>query len=196
MKSRLLVALLVLISATSVLAAATREATIPAGTVLRVSLEDGVGSDTSRIEDRVRGHLVNPIAIDGRTVVPAGSRLLGTVAAAMPAGKVKGRARLAMRFNSLTLTNTHERYHIKTRTWFALAPGTKEKDAATIALPTVGGAIVGGLIDGKKGAAIGSVAGAGAGTAAVLSTRGKEVRFGPGAVLLVRLASPLTVTTR
>lgn len=54
----------------------------------------------------------------------------------------------------------------------------EKKDTATIALPATGDAIVGGVIGGKKGAAIGAAAGGGTGTAAVLSTRGKEVCLG------------------
>jgi hypothetical protein len=49
------------------------------------------------------------------------------------------------------------------------------------------------LIDGKKGAGLGAAIGGGAGTAAVLTTRGKDVRVGRGAVLSVRLNSPLTI---
>ena len=83
-----------------------------------------------------------------------------------------------------------------TQSWVAVAPASKKKDALTIALPAAGGAAIGALVDGKKGAGIGSLIGGGAGTAAVLSTRGKDVRVGNGAVLSVRLASPLTVAVR
>ncbi len=83
---------------------------------------------------------------------------------------------------------------MQTRSWVAVAPATKKKDALTIGIPAAGGAVVGALIGGKKGAGIGAAAGGGAGTAAVLTTRGKDVRVGRGAVLSVRLTSPLTVS--
>lgn len=180
--------------AATLVAAANREVTVPAGTQLRVRLDNSVASDVSRTEDSVRARLVNALVINGRTVVPAGSVVNGFVTQAQPAGKVKGRARLGLRFDSLT--SGGERYRIETRPWTRLAPTTKKKDAATIAIPATGGAIVGGILGGKKGAAIGATAGGGAGTAAVLSTSGKEVRLGRGAVLLVRLSSPLTVRPR
>jgi hypothetical protein len=82
---------------------------------------------------------------------------------------------------------------MRTRSWVAVAPATKKKDALTIGVPAAGGAVVGALIDGKKGAAIGSAVGGGAGTAVVLTTRGKDVRIGRAATLAVRLALPLTV---
>ncbi len=173
-----------------------RRITIPAGTQLRLRLENGVGSDTSRVEDPVRATLVSPITVGGRTVLPAGSPVAGAVTLARRSGKVKGRAQLAMRFHSITPRGDDERYRMSTRTWSRIAPGTKKRDAATIAAPAAGGAIVGGLIGGKKGAAIGAGAAGGAGTAVVLSTRGKEVRAGRGAIVLVRLSAPLTVHVR
>ena len=193
MKARLFVMLLLLVVGGDLVNGAARETTLPAGTLLRVRLDNSVGSDISRVEDSVRARLVNPIVIEGRTVVPAGSAVTGSVTQATRSGKVKGRARLGVRFHTLSPVGDDQRYRINTQTWARTAPATKKKDAATIAVPAAGGAIVGGLIGGKKGAGIGAAAAGGAGTAVVLSTRGKEVRLGRGAVLLVRLSDPLTV---
>jgi hypothetical protein len=174
-------------------AARVREVTIPAGTLLRVRLDNGVGSDFSRVEDPVRASLVNPIVVGGRTVLPAGSLVTGSVTQARRSGKVKGRAQVAMRFHSITPAGDDERYRISTRSWSRTAPATKAKDAAKIGIPAAGGALVGGLVGGKKGALIGGAAGGGAGTAVVLSTRGEEVRVGRGAIVAVRLTAPLTI---
>jgi hypothetical protein len=173
-----------------------REVTIPAGTVLRVRLTNRVGSDVSRVEDPVHAALARPVIVNGRTVVPAGSAVSGVVTEARRPGRVQGRARLGVRFNELTPANTNEHYRMTTRGWVRQAPSTRKKDAATIALPAVGGAAVGAIVGGKKGAAIGGAAGGGAGTGAVLATRGPEVRLGRGAILLVRLTQPLRVRVR
>jgi hypothetical protein len=170
-----------------------REVIIPAGTVLRVRLENGVGSAFSHVEDPVRARLASPVLIDDRTVLPAGSVVLGSVTDAQRSGRVKGRGRVAVRFHSLTPAGDDTRYSISTRTWAREAPGTKKRDALTIAAPAAGGALVGGLIGGKKGTGIGAAVGGGSGTAVVLSTRGKEVTLGRGAILAVRLARPLLV---
>jgi len=191
---RQLLAGLVFVAASATAADAARF-TIPGGTNLRVRLEDTVGSDISRVEDPVRGRVISPLVINGRTVVPAGSTVFGSVTQATRAGKVKGRGALALRFDSLALPGDRERYRIRTATWRGVAPTTRKKDAAEIGLPAAGGAIVGGLVGGGKGAAIGAAAGGGAGTAVVLTTRGKDVRVGPGSVLLVRLSEPLTLHT-
>ena len=49
-----------------------REITIPAGTVLPVSLETSVGSDISRVEQPVHGSLRRAVVIQGVQVLPAG----------------------------------------------------------------------------------------------------------------------------
>jgi hypothetical protein len=173
-----------------------RHVTIPAGTVLRLRVNRGFGSDISRVEDRVPATLSRAIVIGGQTVLPAGSTATGYVSEATRPGKVKGRGRVAVRFNRIAPPSEGDTYRMDTQSWVAVAPASKKKDALTIALPAAGGAAIGALVDGKKGAGIGSLIGGGAGTAAVLSTRGKEVRVGNGAILSVRLAAPLTVAVR
>ena len=172
---------------------ADREVTIPAGTALRLRVNRGFGSDISRVEDPVSATVARDVRIGGRVVLPAGSQVTGYVADAKRPGKVKGRGRVAVRFTRITLPRESRSYAMQTRTWTAIAPATKKKDALTIALPAAGGAAVGALIDGKKGAGIGAAVGGGAGTAAVLTTRGREARVGRGATLLTRLTSPLTI---
>ena len=171
-----------------------RRVTIPAGTVLRLRVDRGFGSDISRIEDPVSATLTRAVVIDGRTILPVGSAAAGYVSEAVRPGKVKGRGRVAVRFTRIDPGPGVEPYRMETRSWVAVAPATKKKDALTIGIPAAGGAVVGALVGGKKGAGIGAAAGGGAGTAVVLTTRGKDVRVGRGAVLSVRLTSPLTVS--
>ena len=170
-----------------------RDITIPAGTILPVTLDTTVGSEISRVEQPVAAHLTRPVVLHGQTVLPAGSRISGVVTDAKRSGKVKGRAHVAVRFDSLTPANSSERYRIHTSAIGRTAAATKKKDALEIGAPAVGGAIVGGILGGKKGALIGTAAGGGAGTAVVLSTRGKEVHLPKGTALTLKLAEPVTV---
>jgi len=50
-----------------------REVTIPAGTMLPVELKTSVGSDTSNVEDPVRGTLRRSVVVDGVAALPAGT---------------------------------------------------------------------------------------------------------------------------
>src|SRR5688500_10883767 len=65
-----------------------REVTIPAGTILKVNLNTSVGSDTSRIEDPVRGTLRSPVIIRGVTALPSGTAISGYVTDAARSGRV------------------------------------------------------------------------------------------------------------
>ncbi len=173
-----------------------REITVPAGTVLPLTLRSAVGSDTSHVEDPVRATLRRPITIGGTQVLPAGAVVTGHVTDAARSARVKGRGRVAFRFNEIDLPGDGGRMPIRTGTVTRIAPGTKKQDAAKIGVGAAGGAIVGGIVGGGDGAAKGAAVGGGAGTAVVLATRGKEVRLGAGAPLSVKLTAPLTVRVR
>ena len=170
-----------------------REVTIPAGTVLAVDLQTAVGSDTSRVEDAVRGTLRRAVTIEGVQALPAGTAVLGHVTAAERSARVKGRARVAMRFTRVDPPGDGERLTIQSAAIAREAEATKKQDAAKIGGGAAGGAIIGGLLGGGDGAAKGAAIGGAAGTGVVLSTRGKEVRLGPGTDLSVRLTAPVTV---
>jgi len=175
---------------------ATRAITLPAGTRLAVVLDTAVASNTSRTEQPLSGHLSRAVLVNGVVVAPAGSIVHGYVTSARRSGKVKGRAYIGIRFTELSPKGSGERYRIQTAAIGRQAPATKAADAAKIAAPAAGGAIIGGLIRGGKGALVGSAIGGGGGTAVVLSTRGKEVGIPRGSALGVRLVSPITMKVR
>jgi hypothetical protein len=165
-----------------------REVTIPAGTSLAVRLTTPVASDTSKVEDTVRGTLARAIVIDGATVVPAGAELTGTVTDAKESGRVKGRASVAFQFERLVVRD--ETHNIRTARIARQAEPDRKGDLTKGGIGAGVGAVVGGIVGGGKGAAIGAGAG-GAGT--VLATKGKEVRLPAGTTVTTTLQEPLTV---
>lgn len=168
---------------------AVRELTIPGNTLLTVTLESTLASDTSRVEDPVRGTLARPIVVDGRTIVPAGAEISGTVLDAKESGRVKGRASITFAFDHLTVNG--ERYRVRTARVTRVAESSKTDDLKKGGIGAAAGAIIGGLAGGGKGAAIGAGVGA---TGAVLATKGREVRLEPGTRVSTRLQGELTVT--
>jgi len=170
-----------------------REVTVPAGTVLRLTLATPVASDTSHVEDAVRATLRSPVTAEGFQALPAGTLVLGHVTSAQRSAKVKGRASIGVRFNTIDLPGDGGRESIRTGTIVRVAPATKKKDAAKIGIGAGAGAVIGGIIGGGSGAAKGAAIGGGAGTGAVLATRGEEVRLPAGTPLSVTLTAPLTV---
>jgi hypothetical protein len=171
-----------------------REITIPTGTRLRLELKSAVGSDSSTVEDTVRASLRQPVTIDGRTILPAGTELVGTITDVARSGRVKGRARVAYRFSSLR--HDSERYDISTAPIAHQAEPTKKKDATKVAIGAGAGAALGAILGGGSGAAKGAAIGGAGGTGVVLATRGEEVRLGPGADVTTRLTAPLTVRVK
>jgi hypothetical protein len=172
----------------------SREITLPAGTRLRLRLQSAVASDSSRVEDAVRAELREAVVIDGTTVLPAGTELTGVVTDVERSGRVKGRARIAYRFNAIS--HDGERYKVTTAPVSHQAEATKGEDTTKIAIGAGAGAAIGALLGGGDGAAKGAAIGGAAGTGAVLATRGEEVRLGPGASVTTRLTAPLTVRVR
>lgn len=170
---------------------ANREVTIPIGTTLPLTLTSSVASDSSALEDAVTAELTRPITIDGRDVLPAGTRLTGIVTGVEDSGRVKGRAIIAFRFTSLRTGDA--RYDVQTEPLSHQAAATKGEDAAKIGVGAGAGAVIGAIVGGKKGAATGAAVGGGAGTGVVLATKGREVRLAPGADVTTHLTAPLTV---
>jgi outer membrane lipoprotein SlyB len=170
-------------------APAMQEVTIPAGTELHVTLLNSLASDTSRVEDAVKGSLAKPVLVSGTTALPEGTQLSGSVMDAQASGRVKGRASLAFRFNRLVVRG--ETVDVRTATVTREAAADTKSDVKKGGIGAGIGAVVGGVVGGGKGAAIGAVAG-GAGT--VLATKGDEVKLPSGTAVTVRLQDPLTIT--
>jgi hypothetical protein len=171
-----------------------REVTVADGTMLSIELQTAAASDTSRVEDMVTGVLRKAVIVDGVEVLPSGAVVKGNVVAAEPSGKVKGRARLALRFTSITVDG--EPMRITTATIARVAAATKKEDATKVGIGAGAGAVIGAIAGGGKGAAIGGAIGAGAGTGVVLATKGDEVRLTSGTPLAATLSSPLVVRVR
>jgi hypothetical protein len=164
---------------------------VPAGTELHLELTTAVASDASAVEDLVRARVTRAVIVDGRTVIPAGAQAVGTVTEVAQAGRVKGRARIAFRFDSLRFNN--ESHSIQTDTVAREAEATRGEDATKVGVGAGVGAAIGGILGGGKGAAKGAAIGGAAGTGAVLATRGREVRLGAGDEVDARLSAPLPV---
>jgi hypothetical protein len=165
-----------------------KEVVVPSGTRLTVRLSTALASDTSHVEDAVRGTLARDIRVDDLIALPAGSPIAGNVVSAQESGRVKGKATLSFRFNRLTARD--ESHDIRTAVIAREAEGSGKDDLKKGGIGAGAGAIIGGVLGGGKGAAIGAGVG---GTGAVLGTKGKEVEIAAGETVTTTLQSPLTV---
>jgi len=174
-------------------------AEIPAGTHVLLRLVNSISTRTAHEGDRVYLRTATPILVNGQFVVPVDSYAEGTVTRAVRSGRVKGRAELGIRIESLTLPSgktirvapqlsavdaegTEQKVTGKEND--IQQGGTKGQDAARIAELGGGGAAIGGLATQTwKGAGIGAGAGGAVGLATTLLTRGREVELRQGATL-------------
>jgi hypothetical protein len=173
-------------------------AEIPQGSHVLLRLVNSVTTRTAKEGDYVYLRTANPIVAGGRVVVPQNSYVQGVVSRSRRSGRVKGRAELGIRIETLTFpggkviqVNPHlaavdaggsgqrvnSEHEIK-------QDGDHGADAARVATLSGTGAAVGGLAERTWSAAgIGAGAGAGVGLATVLLTRGHEVTLRQGSTL-------------
>jgi hypothetical protein len=171
-----------------------RSITIPAGTALPLELTTAVSTETATVEMPVSARLRRAVTVDGVTVLPAGATVNGEVSDVERPGRVQGRARLALRFTSVTVDGRRE--EIRSNPVTFQGEQTKGEDATKIGAGAGIGAIVGGIIGGGDGAAKGAAIGGAAGTGAVLATRGREITLGSGADINATLATPVDIEVR
>jgi len=174
-------------------------AEIPEGTHALLRMVNSIDTRTAKEGDYVYMKTATPIVQNGEIVVPAESYVQGVVTKSVRPGKVKGRAELAIRIDTLTMA-TGEVIHIAPHpvsvdsegTGQHVKPGEHEieqgadtgKDAARIGEFGGAGAAIGGLAEHSwSGAGIGAGIGAGVGTAIVLLTRGHEVLLKQGSTM-------------
>jgi hypothetical protein len=167
------------------------EVVVPANTALPLELLTAVSSETAAVETPVRAKLRQAVVVDGYTAIPAGAILSGNVIDVERAGRIRGRSRLALRFNEVMFDGASE--DVRTNPVTFEGEATKSEDATKVGAGAVGGAIVGGILGGGSGAAKGAAVGAAAGTGVVLATRGREVTLAAGSDLAATLATPFTV---
>ncbi len=183
---------------------------VPTGTKIPLSMINSVSTKNAAEGDRIYLETVFPILAGGKIVIPPGSYVAGTVTAVKRPGRVKGRAELYVRFDSLTLPNGVTRdFRARMGSLDGRAneefdkaegkiksEGNKGGDARTIAEGAGAGAGIGGLAGaaaghGIMGAGIGGAAGAAAGLVGVLVTRGPEAILAKGTTLDMVLDRPL-----
>ena len=169
--------------------AAPKPKIVPAGTVIRVRLNQEVGSKVSQTGETFTGSVMDPIEVGGRTLIPAGATVSGEVTNAKSAGRFKGGAELAITIRSVTVGGVP--HALSASTMSRVSTGKGKRSAALIGGGAGLGALIGGLAGGGKGAAIGAVAGGGAGTAGAGMTGNREITMPAESAVSFKLTQSL-----
>ena len=168
---------------------------LPAGTKVRVRMENGIDSASAGKDDTFTAVTIKPVSVDGVPIVPIGSVFVGRIISAKPAGLAGKHGKMKVVIERLRLKSGSERnvegviakdLHIK-------------RSGVLSAVAILGGTAIGGLIGlltkRGKGGAIGAGVGAGAGTGIALSRKGKNVGIGSNEEFEIKLTKAVKLPT-
>jgi hypothetical protein len=168
--------------------------TLATGALVQVRTTGWLSSDGNKVGDNVILTLDQPLVVDGLVVARRGQTVIGRVAAAERAGRVKGVSKLAVSLSQLTLVDG-QLVNVQTALIKATGGTSNGRDALGVAGTTGFGAAVGAAAAGGPGAAIGAGAGFVAGITGVLLTRGRPTIIPPESLLTFRVESPINIST-
>ena len=165
---------------------------IPAGTALRVRLEQTIGTRLNRPGDRFDATLVEPVVVGGRTLIPAGTAFHGHVMESKKSGRFKGRAVLGVELDSFHMNG--RRYSVLTAADFRESGRHKKRNWVMIGGGTGLGTALGAVAGGPAGALIGAGAGAAVGTTGAYLTGKKNISLPAETALTFRLRRDVPVS--
>jgi hypothetical protein len=165
--------------------------TLPADTVLHVTVDQTVSSAQSQSGDEFDASISQPVVVDGKTVIARGARVQGRVLEASPSGRLNHPGELRLALSSIEVAG--KRYELQTSSVDRQGESHEKRNVELIGGGAGVGALIGAVAVHGKGAAIGAAAGAGAGTAGAAATGKKDVTVPAETRLSFRLAEPLTI---
>jgi len=187
-------------------AVAQTNLSLPAGTALKMKLENNLATFSSQNGDSFSARVTEAVMLDGKTVLPIGTTVQGRVTKVNEPRRIAGKPTIGIFPEAVVLPNG-ERYmlnavlvdtnrghgtDVNEEGQFKGA-GHDGKDLTEIGFGTGGGMLVGGLIGGGKGTLIGGTVGA---TLTVAHWLGKKrsAMLPAGTELVMELSRPLAMT--
>ncbi len=186
---------------------------VDVGTRFVLNMINSVSTKQALVGDKLYLETAFPVVVNSHIVVPQGSWVTGTITEVKKPGRVKGRAEIQVRFDSLILPNgvtkvfrsdlaaldARSDEKLKREQSKVEGAGNKKGDTETVIGSTVAGGIIGSGIGAAAGhAGGGSVIGLGAGAAAgligVLVSRGPDAMLTKGSTVEMVLDRPLVFT--
>jgi hypothetical protein len=180
--------------------------TLPVGTAVRMKLETPLYSASTKAGDRFAGRVLEDIKLNDKVVIPVGSSLQGQVTHVTDPHRIKGKATIVLKPESVTLPNG-QRYVMSAAVVDTnkvngtgvddegriKGPGHTGRDVLEVGAGTGAGALVGGLVGGGKGLLIGAAIGAG-GAVTHWLTKKNSAYLPAGSEIIFELSRPMTIT--
>lgn len=167
---------------------------VPAGTQLRIRLNDTLSSKEGRAGDKFTATVVNPSKYEE-------AKVSGHIRSIRKSGRVEGRTTMSLSFDSIRLadgrtgtlrgdvlrvydSNSADNVDEEGR---VQSGGRGKQTLKRSGIGAVAGAVIGGLAGGGKGAAIGMIVGGAAGAGSIAVQGSKELKIERGTDILVRV---------
>jgi hypothetical protein len=186
------------------LLAAQTNAPVPAGTALMVRLETTLATFSNRVGDPFRGSLTQPVVVDGKTLLPAGTAVEGRVTKLSEPRRISGKPTIGLLPEAVIMPNG-ERYYLDATLTDTNIPGSDvnnegqykgsghdRRDTIEQGGGTAGGMLIGGLVGGPVGILVGGAIGAGSTTGHWLGKH-RSATLPAGTQLTLELNRPLAM---
>jgi len=203
MKKLALLSVVILLAASAV---AQNNISLPAGTSMKVKLENTLATFSSKSGDPFSARVTEAVMLDGKPVIPIGATVQGRITKSSEPRRIAGKPTITIFPENVILPNGEHYMLNAVLVDTSVRNGTDVndegefkgkghdgKDMTEIGMGTGGGMLVGGLIGGGKGVLIGGAVGA---TATVAHWLGKKnsTMLPAGTELVMELSRPLAMT--
>lgn len=164
--------------------------TVPAGTVLNVTLTQEINVDASAAGQRFKGVVDDPVTVNGAIVIPRGASATLQAVKVEQSGSMKGSDKITLKLNTVSIGGMV--YEVASTYVESKGKGEGKRTARKIGGGAGLGAIVGGIAGGGEGAAIGAAIGGVTG-AAVASGGQEHLKLPAETRLQFQLASAVSI---
>jgi BON domain len=172
---------------------AGKPVTIPAGTLVRVSIVEGLDSKHSKAGTIFDGVVLNDVSADGAVAIPRGASVQGVVVESKNSGALGGHGDLSVQLTQVNLAGRF--YPVISDVWSNTGRSKTGQTVGNAVGMGAFGALIGAVAGGGAGAAIGAAAGGAAGIGASAASGGARVVIPAEAILPFHLTQPAAVTT-
>lgn len=168
--------------------------TLPAGTFVRVRVNEKLSSDKNQPGDFFTATLTQPLVANGLVIAQPGQNIAGRVSEAVRAKDGNGTSHLGLELTELSLADGQQ-IPIRTQLIEYQRGNSNGRDTGVVLGTTAAGAAIGAAAGGGFGAGVGAVGGAIAGAIGVMATRAHATEIHPEAVLTFRTIDNVNIAT-
>ena len=172
---------------------AERGVTLDEGTPINIAVSAQITSETAKEGDTWSGDVKEPVIVGNTVVIPAGSRVEGTIGG-VKAAERGSRAYLLLSVRSVTVNG--QSYDVSANSDSVIAASPRARNVGAIAGGAAAGALIGRAIGGSgKGALVGGLIGGATATGVVAASKGYQAIVKEGSVMTFSVKSSARIRT-